>query len=254
MNNLTDKKRWFPFGLGTELASMRIFCLPFAGGGASFFLPWRKTLTDVALVPVQYPGHETRLKELCHTDLANLVDELAFAMLPHLDRPYLLLGYSLGAKVGFALSHRLAALGAPDPELFITIAHGSPDTKSTHPDAADLPDVEFRDLVRQFGGMPEQVFQDPELANLLLPILRADIGLVAHPVPLLPLKCSILAYAGEQDNAASPSSMEKWQRFSSGEFNLRTFDGGHFFARSNSGFLPTLAADIAAINTVQKCI
>jgi len=244
MNKLTDEKRWFPFGLGAELASRRVFCLPFAGGGASFFLPWRKALLDVALVPVQYPGHETRLKEACHTDLAKLVDELAFAMLPHLDRSYLLLGYSLGAKVAFALSHRLAALGAPEPELFISIAHGSPDAKSMHPDAADLPDAEFRALVRQFGGMPEVVFQDPELANLLLPILRADIGLVAHPVPLLPLKCSILAYAGEQDAAASPSNMANWQRFSGGRFNLRTFEGGHFFVRSNSEFMSTLVVDI----------
>ena len=242
---MTEENLWFPFGLGPALASQRLICLPFAGGGASFFLPWRKALPDVALVPVQYPGRETRINEACPADLGELVDQIATALLPHLDRPYSLLGYSLGAKIGFALGHRLAALGAPPPELFIPIAHGAPDRSPLIPGAAVLPDEEFNDHIRRYGGMPEIVFQDPELSRLLLPILRADLSLDGHAVSALPLDCPILAYAGSQDAAADPASMQDWRRFAAAGFSLRSFQGGHFFARTAGDFLTTLARDIA---------
>lgn len=239
-------KRWFPFGFGPVLADHRLFCLPFAGGGASFFLPWRKALPMLGVVPVQYPGRETRLGEPCRLDFAQLVNELAQAIAPHLDRPYTLLGYSLGAKLGFAVCHRLAELGAPAPSLFIAAAHGAPDRPPLIPNAANLPDAEFRDLIRQYGGMPEVVLQDPELSNMLLPILRADISLAGQPVPAGPLHCPILAYAGSDDAAALPSSMQAWRQFTAAGFALRTFEGGHFFARTAADFYPLLASDIGA--------
>ena len=242
---MADKNSWFPFGFGGESPTRRLFCLPFAGGGASFFLPWRKSLSNVSVVPVQYPGRETRLNEPCHQDLGRLVDELTVALVPHLTRPYYLLGYSLGAKIGFALCHRLAELGVPLPELFIPTAHGAPDSKPSTPGVAQLPDDEFIEHIRRYGGVPELVFQDPELCQMILPILRADIGLVAHPVPDLPLACPILAYAGNQDLAAQPTSMQEWRRFAGMAFSLRTVQGGHFFARTAADFLPTLDRDLA---------
>ena len=244
MHSAIEEKRWFPFGFGPVLADHRVFCLPFAGGGASFFLSWRKALPMIALVPVQYPGRETRLGEPCQQNLDQLVDELAHALLPHLDRPYSLLGYSLGAKVGFALCHRLASLGAPQPASFIPVAYGAPNRKSTITNAANLPDAEFCDLIRRYGGMPETVFQDAELLKMLLPILRSDIGLSQQSVATSPLRCPIFAYAGVDDAAADPSSVDRWRRFTEAGFALRTFAGGHFFARTADDFLPTLARDV----------
>ncbi|HLA35390.1 MAG TPA: thioesterase domain-containing protein [Rhodocyclaceae bacterium] len=242
---LDDDKRWFPFGFGNVLAPVRLFCLPFAGGGASFFMPWRKSLPDVAVVPVQYPGRETRMNEPCFQELGHLVDGLAWAIMHRLDRPYAILGYSLGAKAGFAVVHRLIALGAPAPNLFIAAAHGAPDAKPVHPGAHHLPDSEFNEHIRRYGGMPEIVFQDPDLARLLLPVLRADIALVEHTVPTQPLPCPILAYGGSQDAAATATMMDEWKRFADDRFAMRSFHGGHFFARTDSEFLPTLARDLA---------
>lgn len=247
MHNSSEEKRWLPFGFGPALANQRLFCLPFAGGGATFFLPWRKALTQAAVVPVQYPGRETRLGEACHRDLAQLVDELARVLMPHLDRPYSLLGYSLGAKISFALCHRLAELGAPQPELFIAAAHAAPDAAPLVPGLADMPQAEFREHILRYGGVPAHVFQDPELAQLLLPILRADIGLVGQPVPAGPVRCPILAYAGSDDDAAKPSAMARWRDFTQAGFSMRTFQGGHFFARTAGDFLSVLTADIAGI-------
>lgn len=246
MKKSDNEKAWFPFGLGDGLAKRRVFCLPFAGGGASFFLPWRKAAPPgVALVPVQYPGRETRLNEPCHLDLEQLVDELAQALLPYLDTGYVLAGYSLGAKVCFSLAHRLAALGAPSPDLFVAIAHSPPGTESTHFGAAQLPDAQFRAFLLRYGAMSEQIFEDPELAQMFIPVLRADIGLVDCPVMQQALSCPIMAYAGEHDEIVPPLKMQGWQQFSGDGFDLRCFEGGHFFTKSNEGFLTKFAQDIA---------
>lgn len=239
-------KSWFPFGLGPVLASHRVFCLPFAGGGATFFLPWRKILMEWAVVPVQYPGRESRINEACHGVFSELVDDLAQAVLPQLDRPYLIFGYSLGARVGFALCHRLRELGAPHPALFIAAAHHAPDAP-VRAGVAALSDEEFWRHVLRYGGMPETVLRDPEMMAMLLPILRADIGLVEQGMPTQSLEIPVLAYCGDQDATATPAGMEQWRRFTTARFAMRTMPGGHFFARTAEQFLPALADDIAAV-------
>lgn len=233
---------WLPFGPGGD--GLRVFCLPYAGGGASAFVGWRRALTGVAVAPVQYPGRETRIDEPHATDLDNLIQHLATALTPYLDRPYALLGYSLGAKISFALAHRLQALGFPLPQSLHVVAHRAPDAAPPHPGAAHLPEAEFCRQVKSYGGTPDEVFDTPELAELLLPVLRADFALVEQAIPQAPLACPIYAYAGNEDPIATPTSMKRWQLFSSTSFALRHFPGGHFFARTATGFLPALARDI----------
>lgn len=233
---------WLPFGPGGE--GLRLFCLPYAGGGASAFVGWRRTLPGVAVAPVQYPGRETRIDEPCPTDLDCLVCDLAVALTPYLDRPYALLGYSLGAKISFALVHRLQALRLPLPQSLHVVSHRAPDAASPYPGVAHLPETEFCDHVKSYGGTPNEVFDTPELAELLLPVLRADFALVEHDVLQTPLTCPIYAYAGNEDPVATPANMQRWQLFSSASFALRHFPGGHFFTRTAADFLPALSLDI----------
>ena len=68
---------WLPFGCGPLEAPARMFCLPFAGGGASNFSAWRKRFDGVAVAPLQYPGRETRFNEAPLHDLDTLVEGLA---------------------------------------------------------------------------------------------------------------------------------------------------------------------------------
>jgi surfactin synthase thioesterase subunit len=241
---MTHDSRWFPFGHDPVPGATKLFCLPFAGGGASFFLNWRRALTNVSVVPIQYPGRETRLHEQLPRDLIQLADEVAQALIPLIDKQYFLLGYSLGAKLAYAVCQRLRSLGAPQPALLIAAAHGAPDCLPLVGNAADLPEPEFRRLVRQYGGVPDIVFEDPELSNMLLPILRSDMRLAAQPLDGGLLNCPVVGYAGTEDSAALPHSVARWARHTQSEFHLRCFEGGHFFARTNPEFLKRLALDL----------
>lgn len=244
---------WLPFGGGEGATpALRLFCLPHAGGGASNFIAWRRQLPGLAVAPVQYPGRETRLDEPCATSLpqlaGTLADALAALLVPGQSAdsappPFALLGYSLGAKIAFAVAHRLWQRGLRPQSLHV-VAHRAPDAPSPHPGAALLPEAGFRAHVRAYGGTPDEVFDTPELAELLLPILRADFSLAEQAIHLPALPCPLYAYAGDQDAVATPADMAQWQRFAADDFALHQFAGGHFFARNSPEFFSRLANNL----------
>lgn len=234
---------WLPFGLGSAGVGLRLFCFPFAGGGASNFMSLRRALPWVGVAPVQYPGHETRLDEPLALDLPRLIDDLAEALRPAIDRPYALLGTSMGARIAFALAHRLIELGYPAPQMLWVVANAAPDGPSVARSTTSLPDAEFLSAVQAYGGTPAELLADADLRALLLPILRADFRLAVQPLPPGTLPCPIRACAGRDDPCASPVSMQGWARFTSADFQLREFEGGHFFFRDHPRFAGALHTD-----------
>jgi surfactin synthase thioesterase subunit len=54
----------------------------------------------------------------------------------------------------------------------------------------------------------------------------------------------VYAYAGIDDAIATPALMQHWSDFTSSTFSMRSFAGGHFFARSAKDFLVGLAQDL----------
>ena len=241
---MPQSRRWLPFGTGPAEAEARMFCLPFAGGGASNFTRWVRRMPDVAIVPVQYPGHETRIDEAPYHCIEQMLDALADAIAPLLDRPYMLFGYSMGARLAFGLIHRLVQRGHAAPLCLMVAAHRAPDRVSSAAGADALPDPELRQVLRNYGGMPDELFDDDDFCAMMLPLMRADFGLAMQAVELSPVACPIIAYAGIEDSAATPLEMAQWQRFTSSQFRLREFEGGHFFLRTAAGFEAALHDDI----------
>lgn len=245
--NGVSASAWLPFGAGPGAAPARLFCLPFAGGGASNFAAWRTQLHAAAAVPLQYPGHETRLDEAPLRSIDAMLDGLTTAVLPWLDRPYLLFGYSMGAKLAFGLARRLQAHGAPAPAALLVAAHRPPHLQSAAARTIGLPDDAFVAALRGYGGLPDELYDDPDFRAMFVPIMRADFEMAVQPLDLTALDCPIIAYAGLADDHAAPADMAQWDRYSTASFRLRAFAGGHFFLRSARDFLPALEADAAAV-------
>src|ERR1700722_18978846 len=55
---------WWPLRLPAAGSVRRLFCCPYAGGGASVYATWvDRAPREWAIVPVQLPGREHRLRE-----------------------------------------------------------------------------------------------------------------------------------------------------------------------------------------------
>jgi medium-chain acyl-[acyl-carrier-protein] hydrolase len=212
---------------------VRLFCLPHAGSGAAGFYRWKRLLPDwVAVCPVMLPGREVRLGERALLTVDQIVDGLHGAMQGALDRPYAIFGHSMGALLAYAWARRIAAEGLRGPEWLFVSGRNAPQRPFRHRGLHRLPDAEFlEELSVRYGGVPEGFLDDPELMELFLPILRADLTVVEtyEHGAVNPLACPIDAFAGVEDRSVSDEGLAEWAAVTRGGFRIQRFAGEHFY-------------------------
>lgn len=220
----------------SEPAALRLFCFPYAGGGASIYRTFGQGFpAKVEVIPVQPPGRENRLGEPPLKRIGDLVDLLEAEIQPLLDRPFAFFGYSLGASVAFELALRLDQRHGKAPRHVMVAARQPPHLTSRRSPLHQLPDEKFVEALRDLEGTPAEVLDHPELLQLLMPLLRADFEIVetyeVRPRPAL--SCTLTALGGLKDRDVLREDLEGWKGYGQEPFKLRMFPGGHFFLNEN---------------------
>ncbi|MET9819700.1 alpha/beta fold hydrolase [Streptomyces sp. NPDC006355] len=212
-------------------ASVRLVCLPHAGGAASFYGPVAHALAPrVEVVSVQYPGRHERHSHPLVPDIGTLADRIADALMSCTDRPYALFGHSMGAIVGFEVARRMEDAGRGPVELF---ASGSraPSVERRGEVWHRAPDDDFVARVQSLGGAGSELLDDPDIRHMLLPALRNDYRAVEHYAyrPQPPLACPVTAFAGADDPRVTVAEVRSWAHHTKGAFTVEVHPGGHFF-------------------------
>ncbi len=227
--------RWLPTIRRPSRGGMRLFCFPYAGGGASVFRDWTAALSDsVQVCPVQLPGRETRFGEPPFTRLPNLIAALAESLNHYVDQPFALFGHSLGALVAFELARNLCRQGRRAPVHLFVSGCRAPHLAHTDRWAHTLPDGAFRDELRRLNGTPAELLDNDELMDLLLPTLRADFALFEtyDYRSGSPLRCPITALGGRDDEGITREDLDAWHTHTRARFQRRVLPGDHFFLRN----------------------
>ncbi|MFD8913599.1 thioesterase II family protein [Streptomyces sp. NPDC059575] len=210
-------------------AGTRLVLLPHAGGSASFFFPLSRALAPtVDVLAVQYPGRQDRRNEACVDDLGTLADLVTAELLPWTDRPLALFGHSLGAVLAYEVARRLEERGTVPLKLYVS-GRGEPDGRRGE-QVHLLDDDALVKTMTLLAGTELEV-PDEELLRLTLPSLRSDHKAIEsyrhRPGP--PLKTPVVALTGDRDPKVTPEDAGRWSRYTTGAFDLRVFDGGHFY-------------------------
>lgn len=238
---------WLVRQKSVQAPRMRLFCFPYAGGGASIYREWGALLPEeVEVVVLQLPGRETRLLEEPITDAGKLTDALVDAMGPVLDLPFSFFGHSMGTVVSFELARELRRRGARKPSQLFLSAGRAPHIADPDSPIHELPDDAFLAELRQrYDGIPGEVLENEELLSLVLPGLRGDMKLLeTHSyVEEAPLDVPITCYGGRDDKRLSHEDLEGWSRHTSGAFALRRLPGDHFFLHSQRSLLLRYLSD-----------
>ncbi|MEV5978414.1 alpha/beta fold hydrolase [Streptomyces sp. NPDC052114] len=223
----------------------RLVCVPHSGGSVAAYGAWAAALPPtVEMLAVQYPGHGDRFSEPLSTDVRALSSELSSELLRLDTLPTVLFGHSLGALVAYESALTSTALGSPPSGLLVSSC--PPPGKAVRALPGPLTDTELWSLIRSLGGVDAAAADDAELADVLLPVLRADIAAHENYRPearTATLACPIRCYHGIQDPLVDGALLGDWASRTTGPFTLAEREGHHFHVFQHT---ESLLADIVS--------
>lgn len=238
-------------------AAVRLVCFPFAGGGAVAYRLWTQHLpSSIELISVHPAGRAHRSREAPLRRVEAMATEYLEKLEPLLDRPLALFGHSLGAIVAIECARILQARGLDPVHLFVSSRSALPvdESRKIH----HLSDREFIAAMNQrYQGIPAEILKYPEILELLLPALRADVEALEtfRPKPETPkLKCPMTVFGGSLDRAVSIADLTSMRDEVAGPFRIRMFPGDHFYIEpQRENLLAEISAALAStLNEVSE--
>ncbi|MFF4523140.1 thioesterase II family protein [Streptomyces bluensis] len=232
-------------------ATKRFICLGFCGGGAGSYMKWADAMPPgVELAAVCYPGREGRFIEDFVEDWDELVDDALDAVISAAGIPYVLFGHSMGGWVAFDIAARIEERGGPVPEALVVSSANAPSRGLTAVDmfpSQQDSDEQLTAWIQEFGLMPEHVLSDPDLQEMAVELMRADIRVrdSFRYRDGSAVSTSVQVLTGDSDEVIDPESKELWRKVAKGEFRHTELPGGHFYTPE---IWNTLPSHIASLN------
>ena len=224
---------------------MRLFCFPFAGSTAAVFRSWPQYLpSEIELYAVQYPGRGSRLAEPLGEDIVEVMNEIYQDLQPFLNKPFAFFGHSMGALVSYEFARRLQREQQPGPFQLFVSGCSAPHVRMFDEITYNLPEPEFLAELRRLQGTPEEVLDNAELMQLMMPIIRADFkaSQTYKYVPGPPLECPVRAFGGLKDEMVPREDVEAWSEHTHGSFRAQMLPGDHFFLNTSQSLLTRIIA------------
>ncbi|WP_272491090.1 thioesterase II family protein [Paenibacillus apiarius] len=214
------------------MSIVKLFCVPYAGGSAMIYNPWKHVMGDaVELVPLELSGRGRRFGAPFYKSIRAAVEDVAEQIIPHVDDgSYALWGHSMGAIIVYELCHYMRQQGHPLPVHLFCSGSSAPRLRKKDKPIHDLPEEQFLKEIEELEGTPQEFFEHKELIDLYLPILRNDFMIIEQyeyeeKAEKLNTDLSVLYGSGE----SFVNEVQGWETHTSTSCRLHEFQGGHFF-------------------------
>ncbi|MEG0927541.1 thioesterase II family protein [Chryseobacterium sp.] len=240
-------QKWFPFNhrkireenennnaFHSSEERIQVFCFPSAGSGASLYRAWCNTANnrDIDFIPVEIPGRGNHITSPAAASIDELVDAF-LSIFPKVVRsPYIIYGHSFGAAVAFQVAYTLQERGFQLPEKLIVAGRHAPHMKDPNPMSSASTDADIIEEIKKMGGTPDAILNHPEMLQFTLSQLRGDLR--THESLRYTgqkLQIPIEAHCATQDDA-NKEIVEYWKEVTADEFQIKEFEGHHFFIQA----------------------
>ena len=225
--------RWILKTKNSVEADHKLFCIPYAGGGATVFRDWQRHFGNkVSVCPIQLPGRESRMGEPLVNDIHRLADMIYEGIKDELDRDFSVFGHSMGGMVAYEVTKRIIERSGKKPQVLFMSATSLTRRKKDIP-VSKLEDDALLDYIRDLGGLDEELLSNEKIRQMYMesyfPIIKNDYDLIErYTCEPYKLDCKVRAFAGRDDAEISNIETEEIEQFTN-DFNIHFFDGGHFF-------------------------
>jgi surfactin synthase thioesterase subunit len=227
------------------MKKLRLFCLPYAGGGTATYRAWQKAVCEgIEVCPVRLPGREMRIKDKPIEERGMMVHSIVAALIPVLAQPYVLFGHSMGGLLAYLVACEIRDRRLPLPSHLFVSARPAPRIVRNvlSKPVSRLSDAEFiQELAATVNSSLMGFSAESELLALVLPTLRSDFQLLEgyFYVPREPLPFPITALGGTSDPTVSEADLRPWAECTTATFSLQMLEGDHFFVNN-----PGLATEV----------
>ncbi|MFI6057611.1 thioesterase II family protein [Streptomyces sp. NPDC051286] len=239
----SDPTPWIRCFHPKPAARYTLVCFPHAGGSASYYFGLSAALDpDIEMLVIQYPGRENRLFEEPASSVAALADGVYEALRPRLPRCPAFFGHSMGGLIGFEVARRLESAGGLAPHACVVSASSAPSVRTdrlTAGQGAPRSEAEADDAVLArimgLGGTREGVRQNPELLQLVLPAIRADLrALESYRLDeSAGVGCPVTVFVADSDPDVPPAEAAAWGAHTTAGATVHVFEGDHFYFSGN---------------------
>lgn len=232
---------WFWIPTPRPHAAVRLLCFPHAGGDATAFATLGRLLPEeIELWGVRMPARGGRVRDPHPESFGELVRAVGDAALPHLDRPYAVLGQSIGGLVGYEVARRLSARLAPTG--CVVIGFAPPHTWRELPGSIS-DDSELGDFMLRNDERAGAVVTHPALRERVRQVLLADLGLVRtyHDPGTGPLDCPLQTVLGDDDESVTVEEMAEWRNCSTADRKPIVLRAGHLVLQSGESAVRQVA-------------
>lgn len=232
---------WFRPLRPSSNSNLRFFIFPHAGGGVSAYRQWSQGFPPSWEIRVlQLPGREDRISEPLFSQMEQLIATVQPVIKLLLDLPVVFFGHSVGAVIAYELARSLAfsnqqnikhlfISGRPSPHMLLK-------EELIHDSSQEVLVQHLKDL----GGTPKELLDDPEFIDVFLPPYRADVALSENYkwTPGASLNFPITALGGLEDETTQ-EQLKAWSGYTQKDFFFHSFPGNHFFIFSQKSMVQT---------------
>lgn len=216
------------------MSSIKLFCLPFAGGSAMTYYKWQEGLSDgIEVIPIELAGRGKRFNELLYNNMDEMVEDTYEQIVKEIESsPFAFYGHSMGSILIYELIHKIKANKYKEPVCAFFSGRYPPYIEKAKEEFYQLPDSEFMNMIYSLGGTNKELLENKELQELFLPIIRSDYKIVEtykHKHGRGNFNCDAVILYGNNDEDITYSDLLEWEHCTYGQCTFYELNGDHFF-------------------------
>lgn len=208
--------------------------LPYAGGSSYVYRDWERKLTDkYEIKPIELNGRGYKFGMNLRNEFQDILDDIyeEFKNAALETDRYIVFGHSMGAILAYYLVNMVVKKEGKNPEL-VVFSGQEPIHKIKKEYYHLQDDKTFTQHLDSLGGIPRELKELPEVLEIFLPILRADMKALTTREDLkkiAPINCNITVLYSEEDKSMDSTYIDEWKMYTNKECFLWRFTGNHFF-------------------------
>ncbi|MGH1517883.1 thioesterase II family protein [Chryseobacterium sp. JK1] len=221
----------------------QLFLLHFAGGSVYSFDFLKKYIKpNIEFIPLELPGRGKRFsEELLKNKKEAIKDYVIQIKALRNNKPYLIFGHSMGATLGLSVVEKMEKNGDQPEALIVSGNPGPGIQKEDNTKRYLLEDAEFKIVLKELGGIPDEVLENEELYEFFSPIIRADFEVLENDnfsEKEIRLNTSLYGLMGDEEETCD--RLENWRNFTNADFQFKICKGNHFFINEHAQELAKL--------------